>query len=340
MANIGTRFGCESAKLQYIKNGLQYVYYYIFFINCLETRLNTASFYCSLCGFNNAVTMKTMAHSDVEYLQTFISKRLVGMFELAKKDLDADDKLLFFGSVYASCPAKFELQQGEKKLITEIVAHVKSKIEINGYQYYQQAKRTNWNMCVSCSVGKYFGERRKPCNQRQNDQIPRSTENIRTDLFNGAAKIISAFDKNVVPDISMVNTITNDENKLSGEILCIFCPTKILVHHHKGAPYTFWVLSNYKRHLGHQQARDDGNAKEPKNVPVRALMKPSPATDIPDISENPRNNIPSVNSPLNIKTFYDQLCEHNVAMMNSSLKNSEQEEDVRFNIDAVTTAVP
>lgn len=273
-----------------------------------------------------------------------MSKRLLWTFETAKKTIDDDDKILFFGPIYGSCPEKFELQQGEKNLIMEIVACVKSKIESDGYQYYKRTKKPNWNSCVNCSVGRFFCGKVDPGPCRQ--LIQRTAETIKEDLFKMAQHLISTIDKNFALDINMIN-IMSKENKTSGNIPCIFCLKKIVVYYHMAAPYSYWVLSNYKKHvIRHQQTENKENVcSKFENEPGTGIAKIAA-----DVSDAPRddhilhvsNSIPTesiVELPIiNIETFYGQISKQNLEMMNNSLQNNQKEEDVRFNIDSNTEA--
>lgn len=85
----------------------------------------------SLCGFDNALSFKRIDNDDINYVEQYIQKKLLAAFVNDKgepQNLADEDKIHFFGK-YACRPQQFEFERGERKLILELVEHVKRTVD-------------------------------------------------------------------------------------------------------------------------------------------------------------------------------------------------------------------
>lgn len=83
---------------------------------------------CSLCGFTDALSIKSVDDEDIDYVQNFIRDKLLERISTIY-EISESDYVFFFGQTFLSNPAQFEFDRGERKQLKAIVSYVKSVVD-------------------------------------------------------------------------------------------------------------------------------------------------------------------------------------------------------------------
>lgn len=164
-----------------------------------------------------------------------------------------DDQLLeIFGERYYKRPEKFKFLPGQIAFIKTLVAHVKKLVEDGGLQQFNERKKkrknTNLERALNCIPNK-----RGTSTTEKSSSVNPSHSQLASDLFN---KVIICF-KTYAVDVSNFTEsfIKVDSSGTYGEITCILCqdenekPKRVYYHSRTHSRSSYWVLSNFNKHL-------------------------------------------------------------------------------------------
>lgn len=181
--------------------------------------------------------------------------------------LDDDQLVQIFGTTYANCPEKFEYLPGEKACIKRIVAHVKQLVDDGtGKKLFKvrKTKRKKTDVFLSSS---HAGQ--KSLVQTQNHS------KLLQDLFDSASKCLNSFNVDMANWSENFVKVDVDATGTFGNIQCILCdpdessmkhkPKRVSYFISSGNRSSFWVISNFKKHLEgvHSLKRSDVVETEP-----------------------------------------------------------------------------
>lgn len=273
----------------YIKNGFKYVSFQLKLTSIIFVLKILITYYqfFSICGYDNALVFKSIEEDDITYVEEYIRNNLLKQLDIddgnqaegAQSEHQAifeAEKIHFFGQ-YAKCPSKFEIHRGERKLIKAVVEYINKivdSIEPNkcGLRYFSMMDNIKkgtiksktidsifLNSTMCCSAGRFFGKREqistvkttKPDVKRviDDDQL------LREDLFNKVKKLLNSIKDIDEPmfTIDMVSVQITTRGEVKGVVACPQCHKKNNTKKHtiqyNLSPSTYWILSNFKKHL-------------------------------------------------------------------------------------------
>lgn len=265
---------------------------------------------CSICGFNNALVFKSIEEDDITYVQEFIQTNLLkqlgineghhtnGFQSEPQAFLDAE-KIHFFGQ-YATCPTKFEIQRGERKLIKALVEYVNQIVDSTtpdkcGLRYFSMTENikkgtiksktidaifSNSTMC--CSAGRFFGKREQISTVKTTrpdvTHVVDDDQLLREDLFDKVKKLLNSMndiDEPMLFTIDMVSIESTARGEVKGVVACPQCHKKNVTKKHtiqyNKSPSTYWILSNFKKHLNNHMKPDNRRVELKKELSKVAL---------------------------------------------------------------------
>lgn len=150
---IGSR-SCPYQKLFSVRvSGPRWCHHRVY--KCLQL-VYVCSF--SVCGYNNAITFKTITEDDIKHVESFVANELIQHFSIAQTKFDEKDKIHFYGPAFQFSPTNFKFNRGETTLIKEIINYVKDTVamEERGVHYFNQAKKNISSNIQTTSVGQVF----------------------------------------------------------------------------------------------------------------------------------------------------------------------------------------
>lgn len=109
-----------------------------------------------MLGFNNAAVFTTVNSTDIDAVQKYMKTELLAKLENA----DNTEKAHFFGC-FNTDPSQFQFNEGEKRLIMEIVNHIKKTAldkGLNRFKFEPDLKSTpmtNNELCDTV-IGHFF----------------------------------------------------------------------------------------------------------------------------------------------------------------------------------------
>lgn len=247
--------------------------------------------------FSNAISFKDVNEADIDSVEKYIKfdalrdvqNQLEQTFDAGDGDcdflLDEEQLIEVYGPRYASNPSEFRFELGDKKMIRELVAHVKEIVDVNGKMkglgHFEMKKKRNTKQLLSTTT-------KTVKNQRATTKNDENIETLRAKLFKRYENYLKGLDV----DISELSDdmVVVEPNLVVGKIHCIFCkgekkksPPKS-VYYHRGIKSCFWTISNYTSHC--VNAHPNFISNQNQNVtPVKRNAK----TKV-DKTKNKKNN--------------------------------------------------
>lgn len=271
--------------------------------------------------------------------------------------LDDDHLIQIFGKTYANCPEKFEFLPGEKDCIKKIAAHVKGLVDDGtGEKLFKErkTKRRKTDIFLSSShAGRKYSVQKPNHSQLFNA------------LFDSASNCLKGY--NVDMTTWSEKCVNVDATGTNGHIHCILCDSdekpKSVSYYFSERRSSFWVMSNFKKHLEKVHFLELSRPNTVKLEPVKhKLIRKRPAkTSEKNLTIKQETEIKTQHtehdSTLVIKVddidssielipvddqdssfttrepqLYTQISEQIRAMVAAALINSEKQHDMEFQL--------
>ena len=188
--------------------------------------------------------------------------------------LEEDELLEIFGERYYKHPENFKFLPGQIAFIKTLAAHVKKLVEDGGLQQFNEKrkkrKNTNLARALNCIPNK-----RGICTTEKSSSVNPSHSQLANDLFN---KVIICL-KSYAVDVNNFseNFIKVDPSGTYGEITCILCqdenqkPKRVYYHSRTHSRSSYWVLSNFNKHLEKHHFLVAHRSNEKKSIQQHGL---------------------------------------------------------------------
>lgn len=180
--------------------------------------------------------------------------------------LDDEQRIDYFGKLYAQQPQNFRFQSGDRLLIKELVSYVASVVDANGNNSGLRSFKTkkSTRKTANKTTKKNLMQKHPSKNPTGHSSlIEINTEQLTTDLIKRVRSCMYSHRANYGFDIDLENDIHEDivhiriENgAVDGTIRCIICDKENKhknkpkhVHYSSGSDWPCWVLSNFTKHL-------------------------------------------------------------------------------------------
>lgn len=116
----------------------------------------------SVCGFDNALSLKDCTDDDISYVEKFMRDEWAQIMKKKQEKLEkkSDEEnyctqmVNYFGELYEKNPSEFKFQPGHKKLIKELVVHVQRIVNCNqngGLSHFVEKTSNNYKVDVNIS---------------------------------------------------------------------------------------------------------------------------------------------------------------------------------------------
>lgn len=347
-------------------------------------------------GFANAFVFKNITDENITQIETFIRDESLNVRASNLSDsyghcdpeqkcdalLDETEMIEIFGQKYAAAPSKFKFQLGEKMLIRELVKHVREIVdrggENKGLHHFQERKRRAKQINAQHKNKKHVDENSVPF-EFENESNGLATTKVELKLHHSELKsklfsmclqyfqafyldeqLIVQFDEHMI-DMQFKNGV------LYGIITCILCKnddsikkkkkTAHSVQYHASPNSSYWILSNFKKHLEkkHKLMSNQADLRKQKRVPLKSLnenvefedLKADKSVEFVDVPIEivPVENADQLNVLLHDVDSADsaaiatkenwlflQLAQQISIMVGVALTNGEQTSEVQFSI--------
>lgn len=237
--------------------------------------MSFAPLFYSRNGFNNRLSFVNITDEDILAVEKcvrdegllYIEKKMRMKIDNTADILMYEDQLIeYFGETYASDPASFRFEIGDKKLIILLRDHIIQKQSEKGEKYLRRfrkpsRKHTKKKSSNTNDLQFEFADENYPPDHKNYRSIDENHEQLKSRLFNGVKLIMQSF---VIAESISETFNLNDvsvgitNGKISGEINCVVCvndtekkrkikPKKVF--YESGGCSQFWVLANFKKHL-------------------------------------------------------------------------------------------
>lgn len=239
---------------------------------CCAWLICVISFFYSLCGIRDAVTFKNVDENIIgkveEYVKTDLDKVLASWESSGIKI----EKSNFYGEMYINSPENFKLSIGDRLQIKELVKYVNEKYDENDVKFsgaYHFLPNISNKPKQKREIGKrYFGSTLAQNVDKSHSPkfVDTPDDECKQKLVD---KIIKMYRKHDVIDSQIIDTFTtemvsiqtDEEGKIRASIKCVLCGVSnkencfIIRSKHNGKMLSssgdpYWVLSNYKKHVG------------------------------------------------------------------------------------------
>lgn len=332
-----------------------------------------------LCGYANALVFGKITDDDIKYVEAFMRDELMTLVlqneseTLNKSDqnsfvdqedilFDDEQRLEYFGKVYAKHPDKFKFQLGDLRLINELVTYVRRVVNENGLHVFKpsittkKATKKLAQKSTNTAVKKSINRKRKPnTSTPHSSSIETNTEDLKLDLMQRLKVCLYAHRANHVFHLDLENDIHEDtvqitmtNGDVNGTIRCIICDKESRpknepkhIHYSAGSKNPCWVLSNYTTHLKRQHSlifhkidADSANTNV-VNSPENDEILPDQKQDASvvclnesfQVATKSTEEVDAISSML-----YTQLSGQIAHMMTVALQNSDSQEQMYFNL--------
>lgn len=259
---------------------------------------------------------------------------------------DDEQRIKYFGKLYAKQPEKFRFQPGDRILIKELVTFVGRVVDEKGLHTFKQKKT------MEKAAKKNMKKNSKPKHQsKTSTPHPSSTEinieELKSNLIHRLKVCLYSHRANHVFDLDLENDIHEDNvqvtmcnGDVNGAIRCIICDSENKpknepkhVHYSSGSDWPCWVLSNFTTHLrkkhGLKFHKIDTDLADKNGV----LPEQNLDESVVCLNSSPQS---ASKSPKEVEAisskFYTQLSGQIALMMTVVLKNSELEEQIYFKL--------
>lgn len=333
---------------------------------------------CSVCGFSNALAITEIDDDDIDYIEASIRDISTNSDQNSQftddDHLNENQKIVdFFGKQYVQRAAQFKFERGERKMIKQLAAHVKAVIETEGYDRFKY------------KVPKSTKKRKSRCSEidaessKSNEVAMKHGEHNKNPIDNkNSAKLKALLFEKVKAclwqysvDDHLLETLEDDvvelfeeKSKIYGRIFCVICREKNAkdlepksVSYYEGRRSSYWVLSNFTKHLkkhGYEPQRV-AKTKRPKLQENRLVangdiqfddadyledIQSDADTEAAEILEGSIHDVSVVivadNLPIkdiDADTLYKQFAMQITDMVTESLNNGDTQEQMNFNLN-------
>lgn len=240
-----------------------------------------------MCGYANPLSFKEIDDSHIAYVENFIKenafdvainslkKNLSGGCEDGECDilLDDDQMIEIYGRTFAKSPENFQFMLGDKLLIQTLVAHVKRLVDTEGLVLFDQPKKEK--EAIEQSIFDAIAKHDHKYNNNSKTCGDKSEENhialLEFGLYEKIGNCLVSY------DIDLTNWnrefVTVDESGTYGSVHCILCqhsgekkqkPHRVY-YSHSGKRSSYWVLSNFTKHLEKKHSLSANRSHEIKS---------------------------------------------------------------------------
>lgn len=287
--------------------------------------------------------------------------------------LDDDEMIEIFGPKYASNPAEFKFETGDKKLIRELVSRVKEIVDGNGkltgLAYFEMKKK------IKRKKPMISMKKRRPTNRKAAPKTEKSIDDLKSELLRRTKECLELRGINA-SDLSD-ETVGVEPNRVTGYIYCSLCPEGSNkkskskpkhVYYQWGTRSSYWAMSNFEKHIENshssvitksndsKKTARGGKASKVKSKCLDSNTDFNDSKTIPSIScssTTKQNNsvcvidcdssIEIVGSDVNIdvptesntnmSSYYDQLAAQITQMVGSVLMSGDIQNQMHFQLE-------
>lgn len=242
----------------------------------MDVFFDIQSYYClQFGGLRNAISFKEIDDDDIAFVENSVRKIGAALQKNLDEsihmecEVDQDNLIHTFGQVYASNPTKFCFQRGEKKLITQLVAHVKQIVDANGKnsglsRFKFKAKKIKpKRRCIGLNI-----TQKENSSNLANELIDNTKLNdinfteLKEKLCHKIENCLEQYSARKLIEYECVDRrlvtveIDNNTGKIYGSVVCLICRAQNKknqspkrVSYYSSSEKKFWVISNYQKHL-------------------------------------------------------------------------------------------
>lgn len=226
---------------------------------------------CSVSSFSNALAFTQIDDDDMDYIENNIRTHSANPAQNKQNgdkvhhhSIGNQSIVDFFGKQYVQRAVDFRFERGERKMIKQLVSHVKTIVETEGYDRFKYKLPKLTKKRKGCCF-EIDAESPTSIEVLQNEKQTKNSINEKSDvklkglLFEKVAACLRQYSV----DDHLLETLDDDvvelfekDGKTYGRIVCVICRNdnaKDLepksVSYYESQRSSYWVMSNFTAHL-------------------------------------------------------------------------------------------
>lgn len=232
-----------------------------------------------MCSFNNASVMQTLESADIDYVENYVRTELSAKFP--EDQINTEEKQHFFGG-FVEKPSQFLFNRGERKLIGQMIEHVKlvSKSP-DGLQQFQLAldstpskkftKQIQLEL-IHTSIGLCFRKLSSASILDVVNKISLAPNDLKQSLFERVKEFFEKYahiERKTKITEQLIEVTLMESNQIEASVGCIFCTKSSKVYCRLADDgKASWILSNLQKHIERLHVVQDKSTKSKKQEPL------------------------------------------------------------------------